>query len=50
MHAKIVSDFIGLKVLFRDIEKWDSDEPFEPFRWRNNRRLPEKNSCKNGVE
>ena len=50
MHAKILSDFIGPKVFFRDIERRDSDESFEPFRWRNNRRLPEKNGCKNEVE
>ena len=28
---------------------WDSDESFEPFRWQNNRRLPEKNSYKMGL-
>ena len=26
MHAKIVSDFIGPKVVFSDIERWDGDE------------------------
>ena len=30
--AQIASDFIGPKALFRDIERRDSDESFEPFR------------------
>ena len=50
MHAKIISDFIGPKGLFCDIERRDSDEFVELFRLRNNPRLSENNSCKNGVE
>ena len=48
--AQIASDFIVPKVLFCDIERPDGNAFIELFCSQNNRRLPEKTSCKNGVE
>ena len=50
MHSQIASDFIGPKVLFSDIERWDGDESLELFCLPNNRRLTEKTSFENGVD